>query len=184
MDTGMQSMIEHLETNTGKNLEQWIEIVKQMHITKHSDIINALKDSYALTYGFANMIAHKALGTDADSVSDKNDLIKSQYKGKENFLPLYDMLISEIIRIGDDIEIAPKKTYVSLRRKKQFAMLQPTSKSHFEIGLNLKGQEAKGILEEITSANAMCTHRIIISSINEINDEVLSWVKAAYSAAG
>ena len=66
----------------------------------------------------------------------------------------YDKLINEISKFGNDIEISPKKTYVSLRGKKQFAILQPATKTRFEIGLNLKGEKPAGILEEIKAATA------------------------------
>ncbi len=73
---------------------------------------------------------------------------------------------------------------MSLRRKKQFAILQPATKTRFEVGLNLKGEAESGKLEAITAANAMCSHRINLSSESDIDAEILGWLKTAYERAG
>ncbi len=184
MDQAEITMIENLQKNTGKTLDQWIETVKQQNFEKHGQIIKFLKEQHAFTHGFANLVAHKSKGSDAGSVENKDDLLVKQYKGKEHFKPLYDALLKEILSFGNDIEIAPKNAYVSLRRKKQFAILQPATKTRFEIGIILKGQEPKGMLELISAANSMCSHRINITSENEISPEVIQWIKKAYEHAG
>jgi predicted transport protein len=184
MDKGIESMIINLHKNTGKALEEWIAVVKKENIAKHGEIISFLKEKHGLTHGYANLIAHKLKGSDADSAENKDDLIEKQYLGKEHFKPLYHHLMGEILKFGNDIEVAPKNAYVSLRRKKQFAMLQPVTKTRFEIAVNLKGQAPKGILEAVTSANAMCSHRINISDVKEIDNEVISWLRLAYDNAG
>lgn len=184
MDKATQTMIENLHKNTGKTLEQWIEIVKKENFAKHGEAMNFLKEKQGLTHGFANLIVHKANATDAGSAEKQDDLIENQYTGKEHLKPIYDKLMGEIQRFGNDIEIAPKNAYVSLRRKKQFAILQPATKTRFEIGINLKGTEPSGKLESINTANAMCSHKINISDISEIDTEVIEWIKAAYENAG
>ncbi len=184
MDKGTQTMIDNLQKNTGKTLEQWIEIVNNQEILKHGEIIKFLKEQHSLTHGFANLIAHKAKGTDAGSASNEDDLITKQYQGKENLKPLYDKLMGEIQKFGKDLEIAPKNAYVSLRRKKQFAILQPATKTRFEIGINLKGEAQTGKLEAINSANAMCSHKINLTDIKDIDAEVIQWLKTAYDKAG
>ena len=65
---------------------------------------------------------------------------------------------------GGDVELAPKKGYVSLRRKKQFALLMPSTKDRFDIGLALKGEEPAGMLELAGSWNAMVSHRVRIAA--------------------
>lgn len=184
MDKPALTMIENLHKNTGKTLEQWIDIVKKENFAKHGEIIKFLKDKHSLTHGFANLIAHKVKGSDADSAENKNDLIELQYKGKEHFKPLYEKLLFEINAFGKDFEIAPKNAYVSLRRKKQFAILQPATKSRFEIGINLKGQQPGGKLVAINTPNAMCSHKINLSDIKDIDKEVIGWLKVAYDNAG
>jgi hypothetical protein len=82
IDKAMQTMIENLRKNTGKTLEQWIKIVSKENIPKHGEIIKFLKDNHRLTYGFANLIAHKSKGSDAGSANNQDELITKQYKGK------------------------------------------------------------------------------------------------------
>lgn len=183
MDKATQTMIENLHKNTGKTLDQWIEIVKQQNFVKHGEIIKFLKEQHQFTHGFANLVAHKTKETDAGSAENTDDLIVAQYKGKEHLKPIYDKLISEIQAFGNDIEIAPKNAYVSLRRKKQFATLQPATKTRFEIGINLKGQEPTGKLEA-EKPNAMCSHKIKIEDIKDIDTEILKWLKTAFENAG
>ena len=184
MEKATLTMIENLHKNSGKTLEQWTNIVEKENFAKHGEVIKFLKDKHGLTHGFANLIAHKVKKSDADSSENKNDLIELQYKGKEHFKPLYDKLLREIQVFGGDFEIAPKNAYVSLRRKKQFALLQPATKTRFEIGIILKGQESKGKLEAINTPNAMCSHRINLADIKDIVEEIISWLKMAYDNAG
>ncbi len=183
MDKATQTMVENLHKNTGKTLEQWIEIVKNKNFAKHGEIIKFLKEQHQFTHGFANLVAHKAKKTDAGSAENTDDLITNQYKGKENFIPIFDKLMSEIQAFGNDIEIAPKNVYVSLRRKKQFATLNPATKTRFEIGINLKGQEPQGKLEP-EKRNAMCSHKINLADIKDIDKEVIEWIRSAYDRAG
>jgi len=184
MDPAEKTMIDNLFKNTGKSMEQWIDIVNKGNFAKHGEIINYLKEEHGFTHGFANLVALKSRQSDAGSATDVNSLIVNQYKGKEHFKPLYDKLMQHISTFGNDVEVAPKNAYVSLKRKKQFAILQPATKTRFEIGLNVKGQEATGVLEVITAANSMCSHKINISDDAGITPEVTNWIKAAYEKAG
>jgi predicted transport protein len=184
MDKGAETMISNLHKNTGKTLDEWIAIVEQEKFSKHGEMISSLKEKHGLTYGYANLVAIKLKGSDAGSVENKDDLIEKQYKGKEHFRPLYEMLLAEILKFGNDIEVAPKNAYVSLHRKKQFAMLQPATKTRFEISVNMKGHEPQGRLEAVTASNAMCSHRINVTDISEIDREIIGWLRLAYDNAG
>ena len=54
----------------------------------------------------------------------------------------------------------------------------------FEIGINLKGEAQKVKLEAINSVNAMCSHKINVTDVKDIDTEVMQWLKAAYESAG
>lgn len=184
MDTAAETMIKNLREITGKTLEQWISIVKKKNFSKHGEVIKYLKEEHGFTHGFANLVAHKAKGSDAGSVDDKESLVQKQYEGKENLKPIYDKLLASVLALGKDVALAPKLAYVSLRRKKQFGCLQPATKTRFEVGLNLKDTPGQGILEEVKAANAMFSHKIKLTSVDEINKEVTGWLKKAYEQAG
>ncbi len=176
-------MIKNLEENTGKKFEEWLKIARTSGHEKHGELIKFLKSEHGLTHGYANLVAHKARKSDAGSADD-GDLVTAQYEGKENLKPLYDKLVSEIEKFGDDVELAPKKAYVSLRRKKQFGLIQPSTKTRLDIGINLKGVEPGGKLEKAGSWNTMVSHRVKLSTDDNIDSELIGWLKAAYEEAG
>lgn len=75
-------------------------------------------------------------------------------------------------------------TYVNVRRAgKKFAILQPSSANRFDIGIKLKGVAPTERFEAAGSWNAMVTHRVRISDPEQVDDELLAWLKRAYDAA-
>ncbi len=98
--------------------------------------------------------------------------------------PLYDRLVAEALRLGPDVELAPKKANVSVRRARQFALIQPTTRTRLDLGLILKGRDPAGRLEASGSFNAMFTHRVKLAAPEDVDGEVLAWLAEAYAAAG
>lgn len=180
MSSTLDTMIQNLEKNFGKSLDEWIKIVTDSNLQKHGEKMKLLKSEYGLTHGYANLIVHKSNEVIEPETNSTDDLIKIPYKGKEHLFEIYSKLIDEINKFVGEFEIAPKKSYVSLKRKKQFATLTPATKTRFDIGLNIKNQESQGILEKIDKANSMCSHIIKIESVNEITPELISWLKVAF----
>ena len=164
---------------TGHSLNHWISVVKQTGIEKHKAIIDFLKSEHHMTYGFANFVAHKARKSDAVS-HDAEDLITQQYQGKAYLKPIYEQLLDKILALGDDIVQTAKKDSVSLIRKHQFALIKPATKKRIDLGLKLKGKAACGRLEGSGPFGAMCTHRVQLTEVGDVDDEVLAWIEEAY----
>lgn len=183
MDQAEKTMMDNLHKITGKNLEEWKKIALASGFEKHGELVNFLKTTHGMGHGYANFVVHKSKSSDAGSADDKSELIDNQYKGKENLRPFYETLMAGILTLGNDVEVAPKNSSVSLRRKKQFCLLEPKTKTRLEIGLNMKGVEPQGILESYGS-NTMCSHKIRIESAADITPEVFDWIKRAYEQAG
>lgn len=183
MDKTVTTMLENLKEKTGYSLDEWKSLIAKQSFLKHGEIVKFLKETHNVTHGYASEIALKVLGSDAASTTITDELILNQYKGKEHLKAYYDKLLEEIQKFDGDFNIDPKKTYVSLKRKKQFVILNPASKTRFEIGFNLKGVEPKGKLEA-EKPNVICSHKINIFNINEIDNEVIDWIKIAYENAG
>ena len=179
-----ENMIRNLEEKTGKSIKDWVKIAVSSGMTKHSELVAMLKAKHGLTHGYANLVAHKANKSDSGSASGDDDLLKLQYKGKEDLMKLYEKVASGLKALGNDVEFSPKKAYVSIRRKKQFAIVQPTTKTRLDIGLNLKDTAPNGKLEAAGSFNSMCTHRVKIETPGDITKELFAWLKKAYEQAG
>ena len=184
IDDMKDKMIANLEENTGTSLGEWIKNVEKSGIKKHKEIINYLKENHGLTYGFANMVALKARESWEGAPAQGDDLIDAQYAGsKADLRPIYERLVAATLKFGSDLEISPKKAYVSLRRNKQFAILQPSTKTRLDVGINLKGKEATDRLEPSDSFNAMVSHRVRVTAETQVDDELIAWLREAYEEA-
>ena len=84
---------------------------------------------------------------------------------------------------GKDITITPKKDSVSIIRKKQFALIKPATKSRIDLGLKLKGKPITNRLEGSGPFSTMCTHRVQLENIKDIDNELVKWLKEAYQMA-
>jgi len=177
------TMIANMTEKTGKSLDAWLKIVAKSKLQKHGEIVSMLKTQHAMGHGFANLVAHKALASDAGS-HEGDELLAVQYAGaKAGLKPVYDKLAKIVEGFGKDVEFAPKKTYVSLRRSKQFALIHPSTATRLDLGLNLKGVAPTDRLEASGSWNAMCSHRVKLASAADVDAEVKAWLKHAYDAA-
>jgi hypothetical protein len=183
MDDALATMIANYAKNTGKPLEAWIDIARKANLAKHGEIVKMLKDRHGMGHGYANLVAQRVLAGAAPAPGGE-DLVEAQYAGKKAPLrPLYDQLAKAVGKFGADVEFAPKKTYVSLRRSKQFALVQPSTPERLDVGINLKGAAPGGRLEASGSFNAMVSHRVRVSSAKDIDNELLGWLRAAYDQA-
>lgn len=177
-----QKMIDNLEKSTGKSLAEWIVIARNSGFEKHGQILKYLKTEHGLTHGYANLVTIKARET-ADSPKTDDDLINNQFRSKESLRPIYEAIMTAVSQFGDDLVIAPKKAYVSLRRSKQFGIIQPSTKTRVDVGINLRGVDANGRLEPSGSFNSMVSHRVHLNSPDDVNDELIGWLRQAYEAA-
>ena len=134
MDPVVKKMIENLEKTTGKPLQHWIDRVHDSSITKHGELVKMLKTQHGLGHGYANLVVHTAQKSAASTgLADDGALIDAQYEGKEQLRPIFEALLSGIKKLGSDVTIAPKKSSVSCRRKRQFALIQPTTKTRIHL---------------------------------------------------
>jgi len=173
------SMKANLKEKTGKTLAQWLKITKAAGLEKHGQIVKLLKTEHGVTHGFANLIAHETMGAGGEG-----DPVAVQYAGrKQGLRPIYDALLGAVAKFGKDVEVAPKKTYVSLRRNKQFALIQPSTATRVDVGICLKGVPATDRLEASGSFNAMCSHRVRVTAVADIDPELRAWLKQAYDAS-
>lgn len=169
-------MIDNMPEKTGKSLDQWKVILNKKAFDKHGEAVKYLKTDHGVTHGFANTIV--SLSKEENNATD--DLVANQYKGKESLLPIYEKLMAEIKKLGDDITITPKKGSVSIIRKRQFTLIKPATKTRIDLGLKIKDKPTTDRLENSGPFGTMCTHRVRLSDVAEVDAELISWITEAY----
>lgn len=179
MDKALQTMINNMPEKTGKSLDEWKSLLKTKSFAKHMEAVNFLKKEHNVSHGFANTIVSLSKEESARPI----DLLENQYKGKEVLLPIYESLLAIVKNFGKDVTVTPKKTSVSIIRKKQFALIKPATKTRIDLGLKLKDKPTTDRLENSGPFGTMCTHRIKLSSVDQIDNELKELLKEAYEKA-
>lgn len=176
MEPALKTMIDNMPAKTGKSLTEWKAILKEANLAKHGEMLKLLKAEYGVSHGFANTIASLYRQDDAPEV----DLVAEQYKAKEKLLPIYDALMEQIEKLGDDLKIVPKKTSLSIIRKKQFLLLKPATKTRLDLGFKFKNRPLGERLAASGPFGTMCSHRVCLSTAEEVDEELIIWMKEAY----
>jgi hypothetical protein len=187
VDKALETQLANIEKRTGKTLAQLTKIVKGSGLAKHGELVAMLKRDHGMGHGDANTLVHIALksdGTSAAAAAGKStgEVLDDIYTGPKAALrPVHDALMAAIEKFGP-FEIAPKKGYVSLRGKKQFAMIGPATNSQVEVGLNMKGVKGGGRLVE-QKPGGMCQYKVRLASAGEVDKELIGWIRQAYDGS-
>jgi hypothetical protein len=185
VDRAKETQLQNIQKKTGKTLDELCATVRASGLAKHGEICAMLKADLALGHGDANAIALYARNVDSSAAApaSREDMLDAIYAGPKAALrPIHDRLMVEIHGLGE-FEIAPKKDYLSLRRKKQFAMVGPATNTRVEVGLNTKGVEATDRLIAMPPGG-MCLYKIKLTDPAEVDAELIAWIKQAFEAAG
>lgn len=183
-DQAVQTQLANIRQRTGKTLPQLHALLQKSGVDKHGAMVKFLKEEHGMGHGDANLVVHlfrqQAEPPAATTGGDPLDVI---YAGKKAELrPVHEALLARIAKFGA-FELAPKKAYVSLRRKKQFAMVGPGTKGRLQVGLNLRDVEPSERLVAMPPGG-MCQFTVHLTTVQEIDAELLRWLRAAFDAAG
>jgi len=210
VEDGIAAQVRNIEARYGRTLPEWFGIIAASGLTKHTEVVAMLKADHGMAHGAAHRISllsrqaavpdsalasatasGQATASDPAAASgpaaaSPGEVADALYAGKKASLrPLHDQLMAQILGLGPDVSLAPKKGYVSLRRpRKQFAMIQPSGAGRIDLGLILPGVPAADRLEPAGSFNALFTHRVRVTSAGDLDDALAGWIAAAYTAAG
>ena len=186
LDQAVQTQINNIQKKTGKSLDELAAIVKKSGLAKHGEIRDMLKEKLGLGHGDANSLVHAILQSDGQRAAEgksEDAVLDEIYSGpKAAFRPIHEKLMKEITKFGE-FEIVPKNGYVSLRRKKQFAMIGPKTNTRFEVGINAKDFKKNARLLE-QPKGSMCNYIVQVTDAKEVDAELVTWIKSAFDSAG
>jgi Domain of unknown function (DUF5655)/Domain of unknown function (DUF4287) len=179
-DAGLESQLRNIERTYGVPIETWFAVIEASKLTKHTDVIAMLKRDHGVAHGAAHRLSltYRARGD-----GQASDPIEALYSGRSpEVRRIHDALMRYITALSADIEVAPKRNYISLRRRKQFAMLQPAP-ARVDLGLILPDTPPGNRLEAAGSFNRLFTHRVRVTQ-PRVDAELGSWIQKAHASAG
>jgi hypothetical protein len=187
------TQLRNIEARTGRSIAELHAVLAASGLAKTGERRALLMAQFKLGYGDANAVALfmgkplPDLGAGAPArpagASGSDDALGTLYSGpKAPLRPLHEAVMRAVHELGD-FEEAPKKAYISLRRKKQFAMIGPATKDSIEIGLNARDLPAHPRLK-LLPPGGMCQASTRLSHADEIDATLKGWLRSAYDAAG
>jgi hypothetical protein len=188
LEQAVQTQINNIQKKTGKSFDELAALARSSGLIKHSEIRAMFMRELGLGYGDANALVHAVFQSDgtraaAASGLSADAILDQLYSGPKAALrPIHAALISEISKFGE-FESLPKKGYVSLRRKKQFAMLGPVTNARVELGMNIKTLPTHPRLLE-QPKGSMCNYIVGLTDASQVDAALLGWLKSAYESAG
>ena len=184
-----QKWIAELKQKTGRSLEEWLKHIKKNGHKTEAERRDWLKQEHGLGTNSASWLAERADGKGAESgdpdlylaAAEKD--VEKMFSGKKAGLkPIYDALLKLGLKVGKEAKACPCQTIVPLYRNHVFAQIKPTTQTRIDMGFALGDLKASGRLVDTGgfAKKDRITHRIPISSLADIDDEVKHWLKVAY----
>ena len=183
-----QAYLDTIRSKTGKGPDDFKALAAAKGLLgpgpKAGEVTGWLKAEFGLGHGHAMAIYAilKAEGAPGKTADDRIGQLFSG--GKAAWRAAYDELMARAQAFGADVGVSPTDTYVSLLRgQKKFAIVQPSA-GRLDLGFKRRGAAPTGRFAAAGSWNAMVTHRARIAAADEIDADVLAWLRAAYDEAG
>jgi hypothetical protein len=180
VEEGLRAQLRNIESATGRSIDDWVAAIRGSGHARHGQIVAWLKAEHGLSHGAANRLALTALAADAPPPA-ADPLAELFADRPVEVRAIQDRLWSEIERLGP-VELAPKKGYVSLRRRTQFGMIRPAAK-HVDLGLVLPEAPVTDRLESAATFNALFSHRVRVRSVDDVDAELVGWLRQAWERA-
>lgn len=176
------TQLANIEASTGRTLAEYTAAVRATGLDKHGKIVAHLKAEYGLTHGNANLVAARVREQLEGGPAAAEDLLAAQYSGaKAELMPIYDALAAVAVAMGSDVDQVVQKTGVSFRRNRQFALVQAPSSKRVQLGLKLDATPDDARVKE---TSGMCSHRVDLTDVDQVDGDVEAWIRTAYEQAG
>ncbi len=185
LDKAIQTQLDNIQKKTGKSLDELAAIIRKSGLPNMASSAIISNVSWGWVTAMRMPLCTRSCNPmDSACGSKSGDQVLDEiYSGpKAHMRPIHEKLMKEINKLGE-FEIAPKKGYVSLRRKKQFVMIGPKTNTRFEVGINARDLKKNARLLE-QPKGSMCNYIVNVTNAKEVDSELVAWIKSAYEGAG
>lgn len=171
-----------IQRDTGRDVAAWNERIREWGPRDAADLRAWLNEQGVAGYP-AMLLGFETFGYPDYLQASADELIEGQYRDKPAIRPIYDRLLEELPRVGE-VEIQARKTYVALiGPRRTFASIQPTTRTRIDVGLRFDDAAEAGGLDTAKSiGQSSMTHKLALSSPDDVTVETIGWLRRAYEA--
>jgi hypothetical protein len=181
----VEAVIRNLKDRTGRTLEEWVALARKSHLTEPKALRRWLETEHGLGGTTRWIISSATLSQRGQKPPSDADLLDAQFKGDKAVLrPAYDRLVRDMKKLGRDVRVGVRKTQTTFAREHTFAIAKAPTKTRIDLGLRLPGVRPTKRLEATTAFSDNATHRVTLTSAEDVDAQLRKWVKAAYDARG
>jgi hypothetical protein len=168
-----------LRSRTGQDVGAWNRRVTEAGLPDEQ-ALRAWLDGQGVTgYGQA-LLVWERFGYPDFLTAEANELIDGQYADRPQLRPVLDAVLAALPAVGP-ATVQARKTMVSLvTPRRTFAVIQATTKTRVDLGLRLEHERPGGRLLAARDLGA-ATVRIILTRPEDVDAEVLGWLRRAYT---
>jgi hypothetical protein len=173
---------ERLVRTTGDDVATWRERVAATGLDTEPEVRSWLAEHGITGYGQMLLVMER-FGYPAFLTASADDLVDAQYADRPALRPVYDAVVTTALGIGE-VHVQARKGYVSLvGPRRTFAVVQPSTKSRLDVGLRLPDREPGGrLLPAKSIGNGVCTVRIALTAVDDVDDEAVALLTEAWAA--
>lgn len=185
-DDMMSAVVQTMKERTGRSVEEWVDIVRSSGIDPldQKAVRRWLKDKHGVLQNSQWAIADAAARAAGWEPPKTEEFIDQQYAGpKVDLRPIFNRLRGIMEGLGDDVTVEGRSTYTPFVRRRQFAAVATATRSRIDVGLRYKDAPSSDLLAPAI-APGQATHRLSLTSINQITDEVVELLRTAYEQNG
>jgi uncharacterized protein DUF5655 len=177
-----------LRRQTGQSVDDWNVRIQETGISSRDELMNWLKTRNINGYAQQLLIMER-FGYPEFLLKTADELVDEQFADRLHLRPVFDEVIEAGVGIAHQglVEVQARKTFVTLRTKRRkFAMIKPSTKTRVDLGLRIvdlhSGHER--FAARLQSAKLLrddtMTHRIPLTRLEDVDDEVCYWLAVAY----
>jgi len=180
-----QAIVRNLPSKTGRSLEEWLALIREQ-APGGRQRVEWLKREHRLGHVTAGLLVELALREPGFVPPTDAELIDAQYAGPRQALrPVYERVVAAVTELGSDVSLGARQSYVSFGRRRQFGLVQASTRARVDVGLALPAFEPTERLRVAgTWGSDNITHRVALSAPDEVDEELRGWLRAAYERGG
>ncbi len=176
-----------MKERTGRTVDEWVALVVRESGVDPLDqraVRRWLKARHDVPQNSRWAIAHAAARGAGWEPPSTEEQVDRQYSGKKAPLrPVFDRVREVLEELGDDVTVEGRSTYIPFVRRRQFAAVAAATRIRVDVGLRYVDPPPSDLLEP-ASAPGQATHKLRLSSPDDVTTEVEKLLRAAYEQNG